>query len=438
MEGVGDNNIGGFNYITLIAMVSTPRGKKCGQSTCDSRFDDVENSINCGVCKIWFHITCVKLDKDEADLVKKCKSKSILWKCENCVIEQPSLGTVLKKISAIEKLLSTKFDEFDNKILKIQENALQQRDDQELEKSVLLNTNIGLDEHTETEELTNNITDTNPASIKKRVQFESEIKVCEYYKKSKCRHGSSGKQLIDGKECKFLHPRKCIKYCRYGKDPVRGCSRTTCSLFHPVLCKNSIEFMMCNNPTCTFTHLAGTKRNNDIYFQSQTNRNNLNMGRNNLLGFQNDPSCQNYYRNSFNRPLQRRSYAEIARENLTIQNEVPRNQSIENANISNLTSAIKQMNGKIDLFLNNTNYQNTIKPQAVSYPRTEQQPLSFPRTEQQPLSFPRTEQQPLSFPRTEQQPSSFPYNPQFFNVNQNSDPIGLNSTNNYHSQNFQQ
>ena len=65
--------------------------------------------------------------------------------------------------------------------------------------------------------------------------------------------------MINGKECVYLHPRKCIQYCRYGNDRQQGCNGP-CEFFHPNLCTNSVRFKQCFKPNCTYAHLLGTKR----------------------------------------------------------------------------------------------------------------------------------------------------------------------------------
>ena len=82
---------------------------------------------------------------------------------------------------------------------------------------------------------------------------------CPFFKKGKCWHGKSGKKLINGRECQFQHPPKCIKYCRFGWDKTQGCDGS-CGLLHPTLCKNSLRYRECFDPDCTLAHLSGTER----------------------------------------------------------------------------------------------------------------------------------------------------------------------------------
>ena len=83
--------------------------------------------------------------------------------------------------------------------------------------------------------------------------------ICRYYKKGTCLHGKTGKWIVNGHACRFLHPEKCLKYCRYGNDKINGCEGS-CGLYHPILCRNSIQFKQCFQENCIFTHLAGTQR----------------------------------------------------------------------------------------------------------------------------------------------------------------------------------
>ena len=85
--------------------------------------------------------------------------------------------------------------------------------------------------------------------------------VCPLYKKNKCPHGLTGKKTIEGVTCQHLHPRKCIRFCKFGNHKKLGCTKgAECKFFHPVLCRNSLVNRRCVKEECTFTHLKGTKR----------------------------------------------------------------------------------------------------------------------------------------------------------------------------------
>ena len=86
-------------------------------------------------------------------------------------------------------------------------------------------------------------------------------RICPLYKKNQCPHGASGKHKVDGRTCPNPHPRKCLKFCRYGNKRDRGCQKgRSCSLYHPILCKFSVRNGECRKRECTFTHLRHTKR----------------------------------------------------------------------------------------------------------------------------------------------------------------------------------
>ena len=84
--------------------------------------------------------------------------------------------------------------------------------------------------------------------------------ICPLYKKRQCPHGASGQIEVDGKICSLPHPRKCLKFCRFGKRKG-GCTKGgSCKYYHPVLCKYSVKSNRCSNTECTYTHLKGTMR----------------------------------------------------------------------------------------------------------------------------------------------------------------------------------
>ena len=93
--------------------------------------------------------------------------------------------------------------------------------------------------------------------------FENKKAICKYYRLGKCRHGSTGKKPINGRECLFDHPCKCLKYCKYGNDISQGCNGS-CDLLHPVLCQSSVMYKQCFRPDCTLAHMTGTDRQRNV------------------------------------------------------------------------------------------------------------------------------------------------------------------------------
>ena len=88
---------------------------------------------------------------------------------------------------------------------------------------------------------------------------QSQRPICYLYKQGKCPHGSSGNRVVNGQQCNYSHPRKCIKFCRFGQDINQGCTGL-CDLLHPILCRNSVRYKRCLSENCTFAHLMGTER----------------------------------------------------------------------------------------------------------------------------------------------------------------------------------
>ena len=85
--------------------------------------------------------------------------------------------------------------------------------------------------------------------------------ICPLYLKNSCPHGTSGKKLIDHKECEKFHPKRCHRFVKEGPRSKRGCKKgKNCDHYHPVLCKYSVRNRRCTNKECTFVHLRGTKR----------------------------------------------------------------------------------------------------------------------------------------------------------------------------------
>lgn len=83
-------------------------------------------------------------------------------------------------------------------------------------------------------------------------------KICKYYKGGNCRFG------LRGDDCRFDHPKKCIKFVRFGKDARKGCNDNKCIFYHPPLCRNAESDGGCQKKKCKFFHRkatqAGTKQ----------------------------------------------------------------------------------------------------------------------------------------------------------------------------------
>ena len=238
-------------------MPGTTRNRKCSVATCEFKIDDASKAMCCGMCQGWFHVGCISLSQETADLIKT-NSNNIIWKCDKCVFEQPSLGTLLNKIITLEKFISTKFEVFSQTITQI----CNDKNVQPNPNSTIAGTTPPMQTNSVIEDTssTNNNIPQNDAVLIEQTSFTK--KICNYYKRGNCRHGANGKKLIEGQGCKYQHPPKCLKFCRYGNDPDYGCPGD-CSLVHPVLCKSSLYYKTCFRNDCTLAHLTGTKRSRD-------------------------------------------------------------------------------------------------------------------------------------------------------------------------------
>ena len=158
---------------------------------------------------------------------------------------------------------------------------------------------------------------------------------------------------MNGQQCKFAHPAKCIKFCRYGNDSDRGCSGG-CNQLHPTLCKNSIEFKSCPLTNCTLTHLVGTQRGTEWNFPNTIKTKqffsdksfpviqNDNINTVHRYAGYNEPSNPVNFPTKFNRP--------ITFQTLTSENVVPY-PNPNNYHVDQLTDVIKQLKGSVDSLL---------------------------------------------------------------------------------------
>ena len=107
---------------------------------------------------------------------------------------------------------------------------------------------------------------------------KTKSSICKGYLKGVCPHRVTGKRKIEGQRCRYSHPQRCTKYCKYGDSSCYGCKRgINCKFLHPILCKNSVKLKTCLKHDCKFTHLKGTKRKteetktNDPYRSTEIN-----------------------------------------------------------------------------------------------------------------------------------------------------------------------
>ena len=87
----------------------------------------------------------------------------------------------------------------------------------------------------------------NPEDNAPVVDPPQETSICKEYIHGKCKHGINGNKVFDGDKCKFLHPKRCIKFCKYGSSHRLGCNYgMACRWFHPILCRYAVQHGVCS------------------------------------------------------------------------------------------------------------------------------------------------------------------------------------------------
>lgn len=86
-------------------------------------------------------------------------------------------------------------------------------------------------------------------------------KLCNNFLNWKCPHGMSGKKLVDGKSCQFLHPRVCNQFRVSGSTGKSGCKKgKECSYFHPAICKTVLSSGSCSTKDCAQFHPRSARK----------------------------------------------------------------------------------------------------------------------------------------------------------------------------------
>ena len=171
----------------------------------------------------------------------------------------------------------------------------------------------------------------------KTENYAKKAPICSFLVRGTCRHGSSGKKIVNDKVCQFSHLRKCKYFCKYGSDTIRGCTNRHCKFLHPFLCNSAIEFGECSNPSCTYYHLVDTTRNwynsrnkdrgqKKLFVNTQNFGRNSGIRQNNVIRSGYPQNFQSYknskqYKNDF--PEVNQSFTEIISciKDLQVQNE---------------------------------------------------------------------------------------------------------------------
>ena len=185
---------------------------------------------------------------------------------------------------------------------------------------------------------------------------EDQRPICFRYKQGKCPHGKSGNRIVNGQKCNFVHPRKCIKHCRFGQDKDQGCNGP-CEFFHPILCRNSLRYRKCYSETCTFAHLSGTERyenqlppSHNLYNQSNFRQHDFDSQNQYRPEPRNVSTYQNSKYSSYVRPSFQRSRDEGFRYK---NSDFPPLTASQPDRMDEMSSSIKQMQKCIEYIMQN-------------------------------------------------------------------------------------
>ena len=236
----------------LVHIMANRRGKKkcsptepsCSITDCNDPSTDI---FTCSTCKSPYHITCCNLDAELIPILERNTNEGLTWyaRCNDCVANGiPDPASLKPLILDISNTISSKIDEFRalidmSSLLDIGTTLKNKVADfkSTIDKSGLVvpitqtpvltsSVEIQTDRKSDSCSIASQtiypskagnsvVAPSNTLSFEENVPSSASFrpqKVCPHYKRGKCRHGASGKLSIDGNECPFIHPRKCLKY----------------------------------------------------------------------------------------------------------------------------------------------------------------------------------------------------------------------------------
>ena len=82
---------------------------------------------------------------------------------------------------------------------------------------------------------------------------EDDQSVCKAFLDWSCEHGTRGDRLVNGSRCIYKHLPVCGPFLKSGSS-VKGCTDSSCQLFHPKLCRYVQSETCCHDDKCNFFH----------------------------------------------------------------------------------------------------------------------------------------------------------------------------------------
>lgn len=272
--------------------LSTDANTLCSCMVCDRVIDDAKAcSVQCSKCLEWSHVKCT-MHKDVFDLLAKISKKdsgkkkamvfvgSVAYMCATCQVLLNSSTTPPSKEKA--RASKKRLPRIDS-CTQTSTNVAYLPAKPSCSTTAFTATSSSVPAITVESTAKAATNDVSQAHVHKENGTRTDVlrPICYRYKQGKCPHGKTGNRIVNGQKCSFAHPRKCIRYCRFGQDRDQGCNGP-CDYFHPILCRYSVKYRKCYTETCTYAHLAGTERYKKDLLPSQ----NFHQHRSN---FQNHP-----------------------------------------------------------------------------------------------------------------------------------------------------
>ena len=381
----------------------------CGEPKCSKIVPEIGDSIFCDFCNKWFHLSCTEVEKDTFQFLTNAHP-SIFWKCSICPPIEEILN-VHQNFKNFEKTLTTKIDKIETNISKKINLAYKAKTDSSNSPSIthkpeqrsISNNTVELQADIPSVNTCATKTFNNNAPVQQDEGYSSKVnrkplqKICNHYKMGTCRHGASGKKLVNNKECMYSHPFKCKDYCRFGPDGCDG----TCGLMHPILCSDSLKFRECFNVNCTFAHLQGTQRYKTAnYSQPYTKNSSFSNTHFKTRTVNRVPVPLSHYGRQ---SLPNNSQARNQHRFTQYDSDFPPLPTNKDGKLDEITHIIKQMQGSIDYLMKESKSSTNSAP---SHQTSHQHPSAF-----QHFNVPNS--QPSNQYTQEEAKNYLPYNQSF-------------------------
>jgi len=247
----------------IIQVIKRDFPKLCGTCRNDYTEKDASQAVTCNVCKVRGHRGCHTDNLADEDI-------GVVWICVSCTDD--IVGSA-SNLSSIETLKANPFycDQLEicdknSQLEQEQPQHLAYKDSSHGSRSVdrLSMREVGQEDETPgkslmsqylSKEKMNTAAADQSQSVK--VNNEEGEKICPKLLEGICPYGWSG---MSGVGCTLYHPKRCQRYCSFGKSEPHGCNKDKCDRFHPKLCQNSVLQRKCFNDDCRRLHLEGTAR----------------------------------------------------------------------------------------------------------------------------------------------------------------------------------